>query len=628
MITRMSRVRILGPRDLLLDLLRVVQDLGVLHLATPPTEEPLSPAVLTPSLQRQRRHLRRILGDLEAALERLQPVRKERRAAAPPTVADFARWARLGRRIRRTLEQLEQQQHALDEEHALILKYQHFFSAFRSLIEAAARWSNATAYHVLLRAGEGDAIPTLRASLRAAIGDEFDLYTQRLPTGETALLVLVAARAATKVERLLAEARVQEIPVPSSYGGSLAQAIPQMIARVSEIPNLLEELRRRRREIARGQAPELVAARDAVRDRLAELEAIPLSGLSGRAFVVEGWLPASVGHAFARSLEGRFDGRLVVSEVGREEWSGADAPVVLHNPRILRPFEALVRLFPLPKYGTIDPTPFVAVFFPAFFGIMLGDIGYGLLLGLVALVLRSRSRPGTTLRSVAEIAGACAVFTVIAGILYGELFGDLGRRMGLRPLAFAREEALVPFLMLALALGGVHILLGLVLGIFAARGHPRLAIGRGISSLMIVLIVLALLAVIGVLPRGFFNPAVIGILVAFPILIIAEGLVAPIELLSTLGNILSYARIMALGIASVMLAVVANRMVGAVGSVAVGVLFALLFHLVNFVIGVFSPTIHALRLHYVEFFGKFYSPGGVRYEPFRHWTQRMHNKRA
>jgi len=92
-----------------------------------------------------------------------------------------------------------------------------------------------------------------------------------------------------------------------------------------------------------------------------------------------------------------------------------------------------------------------------------------------------------------------------------------------------------------------------------------------------------------------------------------------LELLSTLGHILSYARVMALGTASVMMALAANRMVGAVGSVVVGVLFALLFHFVNFAIGLFSPTIHALRLHYVEFFGTFFSPGGVQYRPLRHW---------
>jgi V/A-type H+-transporting ATPase subunit I len=121
-----------------------------------------------------------------------------------------------------------------------------------------------------------------------------------------------------------------------------------------------------------------------------------------------------------------------------------------------------------------------------------------------------------------------------------------------------------------------------------------------------------------VLPDGLITPAVIVLLVAFPVLVFAEGLIAPVELLATLGNVLSYARIMAIGTASVMLAIVANQMVGAVGSTAVGLVFALLFHLVNFAIGLFSPAIHALRLHYVEFFGKFYSPGGRPYQPFGH----------
>jgi V/A-type H+-transporting ATPase subunit I len=125
------------------------------------------------------------------------------------------------------------------------------------------------------------------------------------------------------------------------------------------------------------------------------------------------------------------------------------------------------------------------------------------------------------------------------------------------------------------------------------------------------------------LPERFFTPLVITALVALPILIIGEGVLAPIEFVSTLGNVLSYARIMAVGTASVMMAIVANRMVGAFGAVWVGVLFALLFHLINFVLGVFSPTIHMLRLHYVEFFGKFYSPGGSQYRPFRHWSARQ-----
>jgi len=176
-------------------------------------------------------------------------------------------------------------------------------------------------------------------------------------------------------------------------------------------------------------------------------------------------------------------------------------------------------------------------------------------------------------------------------------------------------------LALAVGLGFVHVVLGLILGALSAwRSEPKHAIGKGVTALMILLIVAALLAAFEVLPKALFMPAVIALLVAFPILILTEGLVAPVELLASVGNALSYARIMALGTASVLLAVVANRMVGTMGSVVIGLIFALLFHLVNFAIGLFGPTIHALRLQYVEFFGKCYSPGGQPYRPLAHWS--------
>ena len=542
--------------------------------------------------------------------------------ATTATRADCVRWARAARRIRRTLERIAQRVAGLDEERALILKYQQFFDAFRSLLEVEHRWPRTTAYHVLLRPGDADAIPRLRQALTATLQGAFELYDRLLPSGETAVLVVVPADATTPLEQLFTQARVEEIPVPAAFGGgSLAQAIPAMVARLDEIPREQAVARRERDTLGQSQVAELERARAALNDRLAQLDALALTGVTSHAFVLEGWLPTDARPDFARRLRAACGDAVVVSEEAREEWSSAEAPVVLSNPRLFRPFEAVLKLVPLPTYGTIDPTPFVAVFFPAFFGLMVGDIGYGVVLGALALVARWRSRPDTLGRSVAEIAGAGALFSVIAGGLFGELFGDLGSRwFGLHPILFRREQAILPFLILTVSLGAVHTLLGLILGVFAARGHPRHALGRGLSAGMMVGIVVAILAVVRVLPHGFLTPAVVAVLVAFPVLILAEGVVAPIELLSALGNVLSYARIMALGVASVMLAVVANQMVGAMGSVAVGITFALLFHLVNFAIALFSPTIHALRLHYVEFFGKFYSAGGVQYRPFGRWT--------
>ena len=622
MIIEMAKVRILGPRDHLEDVLRVLQDLSLVHLASPEAE-PLARVELTPQQERERRHLGSALEDVERSLAALSVADVAAPVPAAVSREDLARWARLASRIRRETERLAARSTALEEERALIMKYQQFFSTFRTLLESETRWPNATTYHVLLRGGDTATIPQLRATLSAAIGEEFQLFSQPLPSGETAVLLVVSAPAAGRVERLLAEARVQEIPVPEAYGGkSLTDAIPRMLTRLGDIPREREEIRARLRTLAREHGPTLRIARAALHDRLRALGALPLTGVTSRAFVLEGWVPARSRHRLDDGLRAAFGEDVVVSEVSREEWESEQAPVVLSNPRLLRPFETLVGLMPLPRYGSIDPTPFVAVFFPAFFGLMVGDIGYGLVLAALGLLLHARSRQGTTLRNVSEIIGPCALFSIIAGILFGEFFGDLGRRwFGMRPLLFDRADSLLPFLLLAVAVGGIHVLLGLVLGVVSARRHPRQAMGRGVSAIMVMLVIVGLLAAVDVLPRAFFTPAVIALLVAFPVLIVLEGLVAPIELLATLGNILSYARIMALGIASVMMAVVANKMVGAMGSVVVGIVFALLFHLVNFAIAMFSPTIHALRLHYVEFFGKFFSPGGVRYQPFGHWTR-------
>lgn len=624
MILAMTRLRILGPRSRLDEVLGVLQDLGLLHLSPPVSSASLAGVALDPGQARTRDHLRAALADAEAALVALGvPAAPPGRAVPAPTTADLARWVRSARHTRRDVERNGAKAAALAEERALILKYEPFFAAFRSLLEQKDRWSNASAYHVLLKRGEATSLAALQSALAQVIGDEFQLYSQPLPSGETAVLVLVSVSAAAKVERLLADARVQEIPVPSGFGAaSLTEAIPRMLLRLGELPAELEALAEERRVLARERGPELVRAQIGLHDRLQALEAVPQTALTARAFVIEGWVPTRSRQLLARGVHRKCGEEVVVTEVAQEEWAAEEAPVVLSNPRLLRPFETLIQLLPLPRYGSIDPTPFVAVFFPAFFGLMVGDIGYGLLLAVLGLVLHARSKTGTTLRNVSEIIGPCALSSILAGVLFGEFFGDLGTRwFGLEPILFRREEAIIPFLLLSVALGAVHMLLGLILGVVSARRHPRQAAGRGITVLMVVLVILALLAAVKVLPGSFFTPAVIALLIAFPVLIALEGVVAMIELVTTFGNILSYARIMALGVASVMLAVVANRMVGALGSVAVGVLFALLFHAVNFVIVLFTPTIHALRLHYVEFFGKFYSPSGVRYAPLAHWTR-------
>ncbi len=617
------KVRILGPRARLPDAIRVVQDEGVLHLATQAEQPRLQPFQMPPADARRRRQLTSILADVEISLQGLgeEPTAPPVKAGAAP---DLPGWARLARRVRKQVAAMADRSAALDEEEALLARYRGFFGAFEALIRSHGVAQGASAFHVVLRPDQAGALPRLREALGQLLDGAFESFSQTLPGGEIGVLILVPGSGAARVDKLLAETRVQEIPVPAGYGSSLLEAIPRMREREAAFPRERETLRRERTDLARRHGPELARARAVVRDLLLQLESLALSQVTAHAFVIEGWLPAVAEPRLALALDHAFAGEVVVEVMGREHWRAEDAPVVLRNPRLFRPFELLNRMVPLPRYGTLDPTPFVAVFFPMFFGLMMGDVGYGAALAGLALLLRWRSTPGSNLRAISEVAGACALFAIIFGVLFGEYFGDLGHRwLGLKPVWMDRAEAIIPFLGLAIALGLVHVLLGLILGVLnSVRSHRRLAIGRGLTAVMIILILVAILAAIEVFPHSLLTPMVVALLIAFPVLVVVEGVVAPVELLSTLGHILSYARIMALGTASVMLAIVANRMAGAMGSVVVGVLFALLFHLVNFALGLFTPTIHALRLHFVEFFGTFYSPGGVRYHPLGHWRPR------
>jgi len=612
---RMTRVRIAGPRVLLDGTLRVLQDLEVVHVVRPAIPGPHGAPVDRESLR-----LRRILDDDETALRLLQASPS---SGAPPGAVALPRAAALARRTRRSAERIARALAALEDERNVLLRYEEFFAAFDSLLGHELAWPDGRAFYVVLRAGAADAIHRLRSSLDAAVDGEIELLSRPLPSGETAVLILASAAVATKVGQLLSASRVQELPAPEGLGEtSMLRAMPALRARLAEIPRAIATREAERLALRDAVGPELESLRAWLHDRLLVLEARAQAHTGFQLFVIEGWIPRPELDQLTTRVEHDLGPDVLVEAVATEPWTRVDAPVALANPPLFRPFEVITRTLPLPRYGTIDPTPFVAVFFPMFVGLMLGDVGIGVMVAALAVVLRLRSKPRSTLRSISAVAGACAAFTVVFGLLFGELFGDLGRRvLHMRPLGFDRQEAILPFLALTVALGVVHVVLGLTLAVVNAwrQGNRREALGRGVAALMVTLTVMALLAALRLLPPALFTPLVVAVLVAFPILVLLEGVIAVVELVSNFGQILSYARIMALGTASMMLAIVANRMVGAMGSVLVGVLFALLFHIVNFAIGLFSPTIHALRLHYVEFFGRFFSPGGTAYRPLSHW---------
>ncbi len=436
-----------------------------------------------------------------------------------------------------------------------------------------------------------------------------------------AVLVFPKSQAA-QVNEWLGRENITQIRLPPDLAGqSLEQALANIHGRLQSIPQELAEIKTQQTRLAQQWRSRLLAWQGLLRDHLAQLELETHFGQTDYAFVIEGWLPQTRLAELETSLKREVGDEVLVTELPLA--AQEEAPVLFNNPRLVRPFEPLVGLLALPHYGDFDPTPLMALFFPLFFGMILGDVAYGAILLALMLYLRRRFYARPTLRALSEALILGSGWGIIFGFLFGEFFGTLGEQVGLHPLWFDRGRDVQSLFLLAIGLGAGHIVLGLCLGVWEGlRRRSRHEVIEKAAMLVALAAIFLLVAVLAdLLPDSFFTPAIALLLVGLVILIYSLGklglLLGPLELLGTVGNILSYLRIAAIGLSSVYLAQVANELAGLAGNLLVGLIIAGLFHALNLVLGAFSPTIQSLRLHYVEFFGKFYQGGGQPFRPFQ-----------
>ena len=622
MIHKMKKVSIVAPRNIMFQVLESVHKAGVLHVTTPSKnieEIPYVDRLTLPVQEREKlNELENLIGRIDRASSLIKSFLPQEEIIPPRQIKrDMEIVKARTEEITNKIEKLNDERRQIEEEIALYARYEKILGILSPLMGLISE-SPFKAYTGITLYRKEISFDLLEEAISRITEGRYEILKRDVDEELTTCIIIYPPSRDGDIKKFLMEENISELRVPADLAHMpLSRALNVISKKRRQLPDMLKKKDEEIRRFITRNYSRLQAYRKILKDKLDQI--ILSSELYGTrsTFYLCGWIPEENVKRFQKDLQKRFQGlvHIVISSPSPLEID--KVPVLLKNPPLIRPFEVLTRFISLPKYGSFDPTPLLAVFFPVLFGLILGDVGYGLILLVIAIWITRRGRGKRIVQDVSYILTISSIMSIIFGILFGEFFGDIGHMSGLTPY-IDRKETLIPFLIFSIVIGAAHISLGLIIGTVVA--FKRHEISTGVARILKLCFIIALsgatTALAGFLPAKFFYHFVIAGLVIVFILLFFEGWMAPFDTLKLTVNILSYARIMGFGAASVFLASIANQMARLPENIITGIIIGIFFHMINLVVGVYAPAIQTLRLHYVEFFDKFFYPDGIEYKPF------------
>ena len=630
MLVPMRRVEVVVPRSAASAAVRIVHRSGVLHMVTFEAREGLALGTFAghhdvgaPTGSDDPAAPLALLEEVNGLASLLDPVPAERSQLETLWSLDDVSLAKIVgelRSVRARADRLTGERQRASADLERLAGYRRLIDGLSGAIGQLPSLRGYAATGIIVGSRHRALIGLISEELESATGGRCEVVAADLPGDRSAAILLYPSRMTPEVSGLLGGRDLEELSLPNDLQGVPFDELgPRMAGEVERIRMRIAELDAALQALSTTHAATVSALQLVLKDRIEEGVELHRAARSEHLVVLSGWVPVDRLEDLRDRLVDGLGKQVLVMDRGDNDDPGHDAPVAIRNGPISRSFEPLSRFVAVPRYGTIDPTPLLALTFPAFVGLMVGDAGYGLVLVALLLLFRGRMRRSARLRMVWPIGLTMAISMIAFGILFGEFFGESGRHLfGLEPLWFDRRHSVITMLIIALIIGVAQVGLGLGLGVLNATtmGRRREAVGRGALLAGLLTVVVLLAAMAGVLPSELAGIAAAALVIAVTIAFLSMGLAGPIEMLGVLGNVLSYARLMAIGLAGVMLAIIADAIGGLIPAVVFGVLVAGLLHGLNLALGVFDASVQGLRLHYVEFFTKFVESGGTPYAPF------------
>lgn len=420
--------------------------------------------------------------------------------------------------------------------------------------------------------------------------------------------------------------------------GTAYEAAQRAVQAGKEADRLAEEAQNTLGELARHQ-DSLQRAADLLAVEMTKAQAGEKLLHSERTVYMTGWVPAQAEKKVRRALE-----KFCCAYELTEPAPGDEPPVLLQNNKWAKPFEFVIKLYSLPQYGTFDPTFIMSLFYFLIFGMMLADVVYGLLLVVFGLLIYKVLDVGEGVKSLSLMFAYCGISCMLFGFLFGGYFGDLPVKILQSMLGDSSVTSLavwfdpvtgsgpIYFIAVSLGAGVLHLLCGM--GVKAVLLIKEGKVFDAIFDIGSWYVLFAGIGLLFAVPTAGGIVAAVGVLMLVltqgrgeknPVMKLLKGVLSLYDIVNYVADLLSYTRIMALGLASAIVASVVNTLATLNGNSVLGwilmTVIVLFGHTINIAINLLGSFVHTSRLQYIEFFGKFYEDGGREFKPVVPETQ-------